>query len=100
MRERPSDRAASIVLSVLLHGAVVGVLAFGWWSYKSRPKPPAPTLAIEATVVDSRTLQQVPPKPQPKPEPKPEPPPPEPEPEPEPDPPKPTPEEIAEQERE
>jgi colicin import membrane protein len=103
MRERPSDRAVSIVLSVLLHGAVVGVLAFGWWSYKNRPKPPAPTLAIEATVVDSRTLRQTPqpPPPPPKPEPKPEPPPPEPEPEPdpEPEPPKPTPEEIAEQER-
>jgi len=92
MRERPSDRWVSITLSVLLHAAVVGVLAYGWWTYKHRPKPAPPALAIEATVVDSSTLPAKPPEPEPQPEPEPEPPPAEP--------PEPTPEEIARQEQE
>jgi colicin import membrane protein len=105
MRERSSDRWISVVLSVLLHAGVVGVLAFGWWTYQKRPPPPAPSLAIEATVVDSRAVgspprQPEPPPPEPVSEPEPEPPPePEPEPEPEPQPPQPSPEEIAARER-
>lgn len=106
MRERPSDRWTSVVLSVLLHAALVGVLAIGWWTYRNRPRPPAPTLAIEATVVDSRTLSPARPAMQPEPQPRPPEPvrEPEPEPEPEPDvqpepePPQPSAEEIAQRE--
>jgi len=52
--ERSSDRWISVALSVLLHGSVIGLLVYGWWSF--RKPPPPPTLAIDATVVDGRTL--------------------------------------------
>jgi colicin import membrane protein len=52
--ERASDRWISVILSVLLHGSVIGLLVYGWWSFR-RPPPP-PTLAIDATVVDGRVL--------------------------------------------
>jgi colicin import membrane protein len=99
MAERASDRWVSIVLSVLLHGTLVALLAYGWWRYR-QSKPPAPTLAIEATVVDARALsgaaRQAPPQPPP-PQP---PPPPEMRPQVEPDgPPEPTPEELAKREQ-
>jgi colicin import membrane protein len=55
MRERARDRLASASLSVLLHAAVIGVLGYGWWSWHQRSHP-VPTLAIDATVVDSRAL--------------------------------------------
>jgi colicin import membrane protein len=93
--DRASDRWASIVLSVLLHGALVAAAVYGWWFFKhDRPEP---TLAIDATVVDSRSvpgLANQPPQPQPPP------PPPEPQPETQPQvepegPPQPTPEELA-----
>jgi len=104
--ERRSDRWISILQSVLLHAAVIGALAYGFYAYKKLPKPPAPTLAVEATVVESDDLPsaQAPveqpasvpepvPEPEPdvesEPEPAPEPPPPE-----EQGPPSPTPEEI------
>jgi colicin import membrane protein len=97
VRERSSDRWVSIVQSVLLHGVVIGALAWGWWSYKSKPKPVEPSLAIEAVVMDAPMAGR------PKPVETPPPPPPEPEPEPEPPPPPeetgPTPEEIAAQEQ-
>jgi colicin import membrane protein len=97
MFERASDRWVSIVLSVLLHGTLVAVLVYGFWTYK-QSRPPAPTLAIDATVVDSRSLKgaaQTPPAPQP--EAKPAPPPPEPvEPT---GPPEPTPQELAQREQ-
>jgi colicin import membrane protein len=102
--ERASDRWASIVLSVLLHGALVAAIAYSWWSYKH--DRPAPTLAIEATVVDARTVPGVgklPPQPTPPPpEPQPAPvPPPETQPQVEPEgPPQPTPEELAKREQE
>ena len=99
--ERASDRWASIVLSVLLHGAIVAAIGYGWWSYKH--DRPAPTLAIEATVVDAKTvpgLGKLPPQPDPVPPPPPEQPP-DTQPQVEPDgPPQPTPEELAKREQE
>ncbi len=98
MTERRSDRWVSIALSVLLHGAIVAALAFGWWSYRQKTQAVTPTLAIEATVVDSRSVRgttaptpapQPPPPPPPAPEPE-NPPPVEPE-----GPPQPTPDELA-----
>jgi colicin import membrane protein len=99
--ERASDRWASIVLSVLLHGALVAAIAYGAWSYKrDRPEP---TLAIEASVVDARSvpgLNRQQPEPNPTPPP-PAPPPPEPQPPEEAEgPPQPTQEELAKREQE
>ena len=103
MLERTSDRWVSIALSVVLHGTLVASLAYGFWTYH-KSQPPAPTLAIEGTVVDSRSVNaaalKTPPAPAP------EPPPPAPEPEPKPPepveptgPPEPTPEELAQREQ-
>jgi len=67
--QRPSDRWVSITLSVLLHAALLGALAYGWLLFR-RPPRPAPTLAIEAHVVDSRSVRGVvQPAPQPPPPP-------------------------------
>lgn len=98
--ERASDRWISTTLSVVLHSIVVGLFAFGWWNYKQKPKPVQPA-AIEAEVVDSKSLATQAParNTPPPPEPEPEPVAPEPEPVPE-KPPEPSPEEIAEQQRE
>jgi len=56
----------SITLSVLLHAALLGALAYGWLLFRQPPRP-APTLAIEARVVDARSVrgvvQPVPPAP-------------------------------------
>jgi colicin import membrane protein len=97
--ERSSDRWISIVLSVLLHGTLVVAVAYGWWFYK-RDRP-APTLAIDATVVDARSvpgLGSTPPQPQPPPPPPATEPP---QPQVESDgPPEPTPEELAKREQE
>jgi colicin import membrane protein len=83
---------------VLLHAALLGALVYGWLLFR-QPPAPAPTLAIEATVVDARTVAgaqhappQVPPTPAAPPEPQP---PAEPE-----GPPPPTPEELAQREQE
>jgi colicin import membrane protein len=65
--QRPSDRWISIALSVLLHAALLGALVYGWLLFREPPRP-APTLAIEATVVDARTLkgaQRAPPQAEP-----------------------------------
>jgi colicin import membrane protein len=105
MLERTSDRWVSIVLSVLLHGTLVALLVYGFWTFHES-RPPTPTLAIEGTVVDSRSLNpaalKTPPAPQP-PAPVPAPPVPVPVPEPEPaettGPPEPTPEELAQREQ-
>ena len=48
----------SITLSVLLHTALLGALAYGWLMFR-RPPRPAPTLAIEAHVVDARSVPGV-----------------------------------------
>jgi colicin import membrane protein len=54
--ERRSDRWVSAGLSILLHGALIGALIYGWWSFRHQPSPP-PTLAIDATVVSSKSLK-------------------------------------------
>jgi colicin import membrane protein len=90
--QRSSDRWVSIALSVLLHGALLAALVYGWLLYRKPPRP-APTLAIEATVVDARALRGTP---QPTPQPAPAAAPPQTEPQPEASgPPQPTPEELA-----
>jgi colicin import membrane protein len=90
-RERlpPKGRWRAIALSVLLHTGIVAAAVYGWFSWKHRPPEPT-TLAIAATVVDERTLKNLPSAPAPAPKP-----PPEPEPEPEEQgPPKPDPAEV------
>ena len=47
--------------SVLLHGAVIGALAYGVYAYKTKPRP-APTLAIEGSIVESKDVKNTPPK--------------------------------------
>jgi colicin import membrane protein len=92
MAERRGDRWISIAQSLLLHAALVGLIAYGWWTFRDQTVPLPHTLAIEATVVDAHALARpaaapVPPpvKPQPAPEPETEPA----------GPPAPTPEELA-----
>ena len=100
--ERSSDRWASIVLSVLLHGVLVVAIGYSWWAFKE--SRPAPTLALDATVVDAKSvpgLGNLPPQPQPPPAPPPQPQPAETQPQVEPDgPPQPTPEELAKRQQE
>jgi hypothetical protein len=57
MTESVRDRWLSIGMSVLLHGSLIALLAFGVWHFR-HPAPP-PTLSINATVVDARTLKGV-----------------------------------------
>src|SRR5580693_3968888 len=94
--DRASDRWASIVLSVALHGAIVAAIVYSWYTFKH--DRPAPTLAIEASVVDAKTvpgLGKLPPQPESAP------PPPDTQPQVEPEgPPQPTPEELAKREQE
>ncbi len=78
-------RWRAIVLSLLVHAAIVAAAVFGWFTWKH--EPPLQTLAIDATVVDERTLKGIGKIPEPAPQPLPPPPEPEPEPEPEPPPP-------------
>ncbi|HEX5209747.1 MAG TPA: cell envelope integrity protein TolA [Steroidobacteraceae bacterium] len=89
--ESVRDRWMSIGMSVLLHGSLVALLAVGWWHF--RHPAPAPSLPIDANVVDARTLKGMGtasiPAPKPKPAPETQPPPP-----PE-GPPPPTPDEVA-----
>src|ERR1700689_2590823 len=66
MTERRSDRVLAIVLSILIHGAILGVLLWGWFQYR-KPTATPPSLAIEATVV-----RNAPPQAQPAPTPTPE----------------------------
>jgi colicin import membrane protein len=94
MQRRVGDRWGSIALSVLLHAALLSALVYGFLLYR-RPPRPAPTLAIEATVVDARAVrgqQQTPPPPAPPAAPQPEPPEPL-------GPPQPTPEQLAQREQ-
>lgn len=79
MPESRRDRWLSIGMSVLLHGTLIGLLAYGWWRWHH--SAPAPHVSIDATVLDAHTLKGVGlaskpaphPKPssQPKPKPKP-----------------------------
>jgi colicin import membrane protein len=50
MSEPRGDRVLPVVLSILIHAAIVGALVWGWWHYRA-PTPAPQTLAIEATVV-------------------------------------------------
>lgn len=98
MAERTSDRWVSITQSVLLHGAVVAALAYGWWAFKHQEQPrAAQTLGIEAVALDANTAntprETKPPPPAPTPPPQREPEPQEPA-----GPPSPTPEEVAQRE--
>ena len=80
-------------MSVVLHGSLITLLALGWWHF--RQSEPPPSVPINATVVDARTLKGVgaasTPSPQPKPQPQAQPPPPTPVE----GPPPPTPDEVA-----
>jgi colicin import membrane protein len=96
--ERSGDRWLSLVLSVLLHGALFAAIGYTWWTFKN--DHPEPTLAIEASVVDAKSVPGIGKLP-----PQPEAPPPQPTPEPQPQvepegPPQPTPEELARREQE
>lgn len=94
MTESVRDRWLSIGMSVLLHGSLIALLALGWWHF--REAAPPPSVPINATVVDARTLKGVgtasTPAPQPKAPPQAQPPPPAVQPE---GPPPPTPDELA-----
>ena len=75
MVQRASDRWISIALSLLLHGALLGALVYGWWMFREQRRA-APTPPIAATLVDARTLkglEQPAPKPAAAPEPTPPP---------------------------
>lgn len=91
MPEPARDRWLSIGMSVLLHGSLIAMLAFGWWHF--RQAAPTQSPPIDATVVDARTLKGIgtAPTPAPKPKPAPQPPPPAPQE----GPPLPTPDEVA-----
>src|SRR5271156_1409546 len=52
MKEPAGDRILPILLSVLIHAAIVGVLVWGAILYR-RPRPAPSTLAIEGTLVSS-----------------------------------------------
>lgn len=56
MVERPSDRWISITLSVLLHGVLLAALVYGFLIFRPQRRP-APQPAIQARVVDARTLR-------------------------------------------
>ncbi len=56
MPESVRDRWLSIGMSVLLHGSLIALLAFGWWHFRQQATP-APSVPINATVVDARTLK-------------------------------------------
>lgn len=100
--ERSSDRWLSLVLSVVLHGVLFAAIGYTWWTYKQ--DRPQPTLAIEASVVDAKSVPgigKLPPQPEAPPPPAPPQPTPEAQPQVEPEgPPQPTPEELARREQE
>lgn len=80
-----AGRLQAVFLSILFHAAVVGLLGWGFWRYRS-PKPAPQQLAIEATVVIDKSMTPAPapaasvapPQPAPVPLPEPAPPPPQP----------------------
>jgi len=58
----------AVALSVLLHAGIVAAAVYSWFTWKHRP-PEVATLAIEATVVDERTLKNASTTPAPEPPP-------------------------------
>jgi colicin import membrane protein len=67
-RTLTKGRWRAVALSVLLHSSIVAAAVYGWFTWKHRP-PPVETLAIEASVIDERTLEGVAPPPNPDPPP-------------------------------
>ena len=57
--ESRRERWLSVLLSILVHGAVVGVLGWGYWHFRA-PRPVPQQLAIEATVVLDRAATTAP----------------------------------------
>jgi len=57
--ESRRDRWLSVLLSILVHAAIVGALLWGWWTYRA-PRPAPRQLAIEATVVTDRIATAAP----------------------------------------
>lgn len=55
MSESARDRWLSYGMSVLLHGGLIALLAVGLWHFHH--SAPAPSLPINATVIDARTLK-------------------------------------------
>ena len=55
-RSLTKGRWRSFALSLLLHAGIVSAAVYGWFSWQHQPPPPT-TLAIEATVVDAKTLK-------------------------------------------
>ena len=51
------EHAGPLMLSVVLHAAVVGLLAIGFVNLRSRPTP-QPQLALQAAVVDEAAIEQ------------------------------------------
>jgi colicin import membrane protein len=51
------EHFATLTLSILLHAIVIGLLAYGFVTLRSRPTPQVQP-AIEATVVDERRIQE------------------------------------------
>jgi colicin import membrane protein len=86
----------------VLHGVLFAAIGYTWWTYKQ--DRPQPTLAIEASVVDAKSVPgigKLPPQPEAPPPPAPPQPTPEAQPQVEPEgPPQPTPEELARREQE
>ena len=74
MREPDRDRWLSIGMSVLLHGTIIGLLAYGWWRYEHRPV--TPSVSVDARVVDAQALTGIGAARQPAPQPEAPPPPP------------------------
>jgi colicin import membrane protein len=66
MSEGRSDPFWSVLLSVLIHAAIVGALIWGWFEYRM-PKPQQQVLAIEATVVHGAAASAPPAPPAPPP---------------------------------
>ena len=58
MSERRSDSWVAVLMSVLVHGAILALLGWGWWAFR-RPAPAAQPLAIEAQVIDRATLARL-----------------------------------------
>jgi len=56
--QRASDRWLSITLSVLLHGALLAALVYGWLLIRQPAPAPQPPI-IDAQVVDARAAQGV-----------------------------------------
>ena len=57
--EARPERWLAVLLSLLVHGAIAGMLGWGYWRFRA-PKPAPRLLAIEATVVMDRPLTVAP----------------------------------------